>query len=144
MKTPKLNWLFAFVACIGALFISGFAHAQEITAAPEMPITLTPEAQNFVLDLFTGLIAKYPVLATLVAILGSMRVWAKPFFSAVHALVQLTPSKTDDGWWASAYDFFTLTPTGKTLAWLLDYVASIKLVPPAKTAPAPEPAAPVA
>lgn len=126
----KSTWLFATLACFCALFLfPAFAHAQE--AAPIVPISLTPEYQNFVLNMLTSLIAKYPVLATLVGILGSMRLWAKPLSAFVHGIVELTPSKTDDGMWASVYDFLTLTATGKTLAWLLDYVTSIKIVPPA-------------
>ena len=129
-----LTCLVAFA--LGSLF-AAVAHAQPATSdlvlrtpAADAPAFVTPEAQNFLLTFITALAVKYPFIATVITLLGTLRLWLKPVFSAIHAIVDLTPTKLDDGYWAKAYDFFTATATGRFLAWLLDYVASIKLVPP--------------
>ena len=123
-----LTCLVAFA--LGSLF-AAVAHAQPAAdPAAAAPAFVTPEAQNFILGLFTTLAVKFPFVASLIALLGTMRLWAKPVFTAVHAIVDLTPTKIDDGYWAKAYDWFTGTTSGRFAAWLLDYVASIKLVPP--------------
>ena len=115
-----------FAAFVG-LFLATFAFAQDPTA----PVSIPPDAQNFILNFFVTLAASHPWVATVITVLGSMRLWAKPLFGFVHSVIEMTPTKTDDGFWAAAYDFFTVNPLGKTLAWLLDFVGSIKIVPPA-------------
>lgn len=139
-KTPAFLWMFiAALAAIGIGLIIPAASAQAVinvadgtmpALAPSTPVG----ADNPVLVLLGDLAVKYPLIATVIAVLGSMRLWAKPVFSAVHALVELTPSKADDGWWAGIYNYLTNTPSGRTLNWVLDYVASIKVVPPTKKA----------
>jgi hypothetical protein len=119
----RLLSVFACFACFAGL--AAVAHAQDSAPAP-----LSAETQNFLLTFITALAVKYPFIATVITLLGTLRLWLKPVFSAVHAIVDLTPTKLDDGYWAKAYDFFTSTATGRFLAWLLDYVASIKLIPP--------------
>lgn len=143
MKTNiKSIWPMILLALFAAVFILPIpASAQNIIvdstpnfiAAP----TLSPATQNFILGLLTTLAAKYPFVATLIGILGTMRLWAKPAFSFIHSIVDLTPTMADDGWWSKAYSFFTTNPVGKFLAYLLDWLGSIKLTPPAKPATAP-------
>lgn len=96
--------------------------------SPAAPVS--PETQNFILEVLTGLAVKYPVVATIVGIMGTMRLWAKPVCSIVHQVIELTPTKWDDGWWAKGYDFLTKNPVGIAIAWGLDWLASIKIVPP--------------
>ncbi len=119
-----LTCLFAFA--LGSL-LAAVAHAQPAAAAPAFA---DADTSNFILHLFTSLAVKFPFVATLIALAGTMRLWAKPVFTAVHAIIDLTPTKLDDGYWAKAYGWFTGTTSGRFTAWLLDYVASIKLVPP--------------
>lgn len=139
MKT-KLNPMLTLAVCgLAFLFLPVQAFAQE--AAPAAADPISPEAQNFILQLLTGLTVKYPIIATLVGLMGTMRLWAKPVFSIVHQVIALTPSQWDDGLWASGYDFLTVNPIGKALAWLLDWVASIKLTPPGAAPRTPPPAA---
>lgn len=100
-------------------------------AAPAAAVApVSPEAQGFILSLITEAVAKWPWLAVVVAFVGSMRLWAKPVFSAVHTIIELTPTKWDDGLWAKVFDFFTRNPVGISLAWLLDWLGSVKIVPP--------------
>jgi len=115
--------------------ILGTLLATAAFAQAPAPIVITPvpvEASNFILELLFKLAAAHPWVATIITVVGTMRVWAKPVFAAVHALIEVTPSRYDDGVWNLAYRFFTEHPVGKTLAWLLDYLASVKISPPAK------------
>lgn len=88
--------------------------------------------ENFLPGFLTALIAKFPWLASIILFMGSMRVWAKPVFAALHAIVGMTTTKVDDGYW-DKFTKFLQSPAGAWLHWLLDYVCSIKLVPPPKT-----------
>lgn len=134
VKTKNLFSLISFVSIlVCSLLVVPAIYAQN--ALPVQPDTQTlapisPETQNFVLSLVTVAVAKYPWLATIIAIIGSMRLWAKPVFAALHALVDLTPSKWDDGLFNTLGIFFTENPTGKLIAFLLDWVGSVKLTPP--------------
>lgn len=135
MKTNRTSILVGLLAVLCLLFAPVFLFAQE--AVPVVPV-LPADAQNFILDLLGRLMVSHPWVATLVAVLGSMRLWAKPLFSLIHTIVDATPSKTDDGLWATAYAFFTVNPVGKFIAYALDWFASVKITPPAKPAdPAP-------
>lgn len=128
---PFKSWFSIIAVC--ALLAIPSSYAQNVTPVQvdtQVTQLLTPETQNFVLNILTVLVAKYPWLATLIAVVGSMRLWAKPVFSALHALALLTPNKWDDGLWDKLNVFFTETNAGKFLAYLLDWFASIKVVPP--------------
>lgn len=134
MKTKNLFSLVS-LACIFfcALLVVPAIYAQ--TVLPVQPdahasFVVPTEAQNFVIQFLTGLIAKHAWLATLITVIGSMRLWAKPVFSALHAFALLTPSTWDDGLWEKVNNFFTNTAVGKFLAYLLDWFTSIKVVPP--------------
>ena len=102
-------------------------------------IVLPPEAQNLILTVLGKLMESHPWVATVIAVLGSMRLWAKPVGSLVHSIIEITPSKYDDGIWASAYKFLTEHPFGKFLAYLLDWIGSVKIAPPAPPAPPKDP-----
>lgn len=128
MKTKLLPLLLAALAAFGLAIVTGHAQAP-ISDLPSSISPAAPEAQNLILGLFLSLAAQYPGLATIITVLGSMRLWAKPLFAAVHAVIDATPSKYDDGLWARAYGFFTDNKIGRALAWLLDYAGSIKLPP---------------
>lgn len=126
------EWLLAalFLLTICLIFAPE-ARAQDVTV-PANTIILSPDAQNFVLTLLGKLIESHPWLATVIAFVGSMRLWAKPVFTALHALTELTPSKFDDGLWAMVHRFFVENPVGRFLAYLLDWLGSVKITPPAK------------
>ena len=147
IQRPCLKVFAALTAFFALFWISFFAlaltspaHAQSAASTVVLP-ALPPEAANFILAWLTGLAAKHSGVATLITVLGTMRLWAKPLFSLIHTVVELTPSKTDDGAWARAHDWLTTTADGQVAAWLLDYVTSIKLVAHEPAArPDPEPA----
>lgn len=126
-----LKRLFVLAALLVPLLLIPATYAQN--PAPVQPETqvLSPETQNFILNLLTVLVAKYPWLATVITVIGSMRLWAKPVFSALHALTDITATKWDDGLWSRMYVFFTQHPMGRILAYLLDWLGSVKIQPPA-------------
>jgi hypothetical protein len=112
------------LAAILGLLCTSVCFAQ----SPAAPVS--PETQGFILQFLTDMAVKYPVVATIVGVMGTMRLWAKPVFSIVHQVIELTPTKWDDGYWAKGYDFLTKNPVGIAIAWGLDWIASIKIVPP--------------
>jgi len=119
-------------AVLGSLF-AAVCFAQD-PAPVATTIVLPPEAQNLILVVLGKLMESHPWVATLIAVLGSMRLWAKPLGTLVHSIIEITPSKYDDGIWASAYKFLTEHPLGKFLAYLLDWIGSVKIAPPAPPA----------
>jgi len=122
---------------LAALVFFGW-HAVSFAQTPATDataLTLSPDTQNVILSVLTKLMASHPWVATLLAFMGTMRAWAKPVSSLVHSIVDLTPSKTDDSLLNSVTSFFTDTPLGRFLAYLLDWLTSIKIQPPAAKPP---------
>lgn len=73
--------------------------------------------------ILTALIAKYPVLASIVGVVGILRLLLKPLFSFFHSFVLATPTPKDDA-------LLSTVETSKTysiVAFLLDYIGSIKI-----------------
>lgn len=123
----KLGWflLFSLLLTLGAL-------AQD--APPAVPIDPAPEISPGVADAISKflvpLVAKYPVLATIIAVLGTCRLLLKPTFTWLHSVVQATPTTKDDEWLQKAES----SAWFRWLSYGLDYVASIKLIHPKATA----------
>lgn len=127
MKT-SLKLLLA--ALVGLLFaVACFAQDSAAASAP-----VSPAVQSAIAEFLAAAVVKWPVLSTIIAVIGSMRLWAKPVFGLLHQIVELTPTKWDDGLWAKAYDFFTRNSVGVLIAWALDYFGSIKVIPPGSIA----------
>lgn len=66
---------------------------------------------------------KYPATASVLMVMGVARAVFKPLFALLQAYVASTPSKSDDEALAKIEKSKVVT----TAAWVLDYVASIKL-----------------
>lgn len=132
MKSNHKNlfWrLFVVLACSLALF--PLLYGQNGAAVQPIQQTETSALPDLILGALAVLAQKYPWVATIITILGSMRLWAKPLFSLIHTIVDLTPTKTDDTMWAKVHSFLTDTAIGKSLSYLLDWIGSIKVTPPA-------------
>jgi hypothetical protein len=69
--------------------------------------------------------AKYPWAVTVLLAIAGLRIVCKPAFSIWHAIVARTPSPKDDEFLAKVEASTAL----KWFLWVLDYVASIKIVP---------------
>lgn len=73
--------------------------------------------------ILSELIAKYPVLASVVGVVGILRLIFKPLFSFFHSYVLATPTSRDD-------EFLVKVEKSKfysVIVFLLDYIGSIKL-----------------
>jgi hypothetical protein len=101
-----------------------------VLLAQDAAPVLSPDATNFLTGLLQTALVKYPVLTTIVTLVGSMRVWAKPVFSILHQIVDLTPTQADNDFMAKLLTFFQHNPVGRVLAYLLDWLASVKVNPP--------------
>lgn len=78
-----------------------------------------------------------PAFATVIMILGFIRLSMKPAMTILQALVKITPYDSDDKWLASAEQ----SNTYKVIVYLLDWVLSVKLPEkaPADVAPQVQP-----
>lgn len=72
--------------------------------------------------------SEHPTLATMIVLMGSMRMFAKPVVSAIRQIIVLTPSKADDVW----LDKMEKKGWVKVLLYVLDWVSSIKITPKKK------------
>ena len=120
----------AFFATVFAF--AAHLHAQTFTADTSSALPI--EAQNFILSWLAGVAKSHAWVATFITILGTARFGAKPLFSVVHWIIDLTPSEGDNARFNRFLAWFH-TPLGSKTAYLLDWVLSIKVIPPAKPAP---------
>lgn len=77
-----------------------------------------------ILDILLPLIAKYPLLASILLGMGVLRAAFKPAFSLARAIVEATPTQADN----QLLDNVEKSQVVKSIAWVLDYVASIKVM----------------
>lgn len=70
-----------------------------------------------------GFAEKYPVIFQIIFVMGSARLIIKPLMSLVLVIVETTPSKSDDTWYAGLQE----SPIYKFIIYLLDWSTSIKL-----------------
>jgi len=91
-------------------------------------IPLPPDlAADLARPLVVQVVESHPWVATLLLLMGGLRLVCKPIMSLVRARVAATPSTDDDAqlqrvmstWWY------------QSLAWSLDFFASVKIPPPA-------------
>ncbi|MBC8010056.1 MAG: hypothetical protein H7067_08165 [Burkholderiales bacterium] len=141
--------LFFLLALGAVLFLATPAHGQVVAPTPTpifVPATADlalapalvapPVADNALLGLFLQLASTHPWIASVLSFMALCRVWAKPACSILHAVVDLTPSKTDDGLFNGVLGWFA-SPLGRKVAYLIDWLTSIKIQPPGVKAPAP-------
>ena len=81
-------------------------------------------------ELILALVAKYPAIATALIIIGGLRAVFKPLMSAVQAYVDYTVDPKDNEKLKAIY----ASKAYKSLSFLLDYSASIKLPQPTSEA----------
>ena len=75
------------------------------------------------IEIILGLVGKYPELASFFMVVGVLRSIFKPLQLVIDEYVKATPSDKDDSWWAGVKEHKVF----KGLAWVLDYLASIKV-----------------
>ena len=88
---------------------------------------------EFVLPWLMAGMEKWPFMATVVGIMGTARLVLKPIFSALPKFVDTTPWEWDNALLQKVLN----SKAYPVVAWLFDYIASIKLPkkPEAKEAP---------
>lgn len=74
------------------------------------------------------LAAKYPIILTIVSVIGVLRVIFKPLMMIIETIVAATPSKKDD----EKFNKFKSSSTYAFIVKFLDFFASIKLPKPVK------------
>jgi hypothetical protein len=101
------------------------------------PSTVVPDAvQNFVLTFFLKTAVSHPWFATLISLMALARTWAKPASSIIHSIIAATGTTADDALEGKFTAWLTGTTLGKTFAYVIDWVFSIKLVAPSTAAAA--------
>lgn len=93
--------------------------------AQDAPLPVADTAPSWVLDL----VIKYPWLATVVTVMGIMRLVVKPAMVFFHEVVKATPSVKDD-------ELLAKVESSPVLKWFLiglDWFASVKIVHPKAT-----------
>jgi uncharacterized membrane protein required for colicin V production len=68
-------------------------------------------------------LGKYPLFATVVVIIGFLRMIMKPVMTILQAYVKLTPYDSDDKWLES----FEQSKSYKLVVYLMDWVLSVKM-----------------
>lgn len=76
-----------------------------------------------ILAFVPALAAKYPVIVSVLFVMGVLRAVFKPIFAVLEAYVAATPNKADD----AALAEVEASGAYKAVQFVLDYVASIKL-----------------
>lgn len=122
------------ISC-GLLFLLTKAQAQTATAdQSSAALSATIDTAAAVAQPFIVTFAQqHPWLVTLLALIATARLVFKPIVSAVEAYVRSTPQTTDDEF----VDKVTHSRGFKIVAWLLDYLGSIKVGPQFKAQPKP-------
>lgn len=75
-----------------------------------------------------GMAEKYPIILTIVAIMGMARVILKPLMTFLHAVAEATETTKDNEYLAKAES----SAIYKGLHWVLDFAFSLKLPKPVK------------
>jgi hypothetical protein len=76
-----------------------------------------------IINLIVGFAGQYPIIATLLMVIGALRVVFKPIFSVLRAYVEFTPNPADN----LALDSVEGSKVYKGIVWFLDFFASVKI-----------------
>lgn len=71
-----------------------------------------------------SLATQYPIIASVLMIIGTLRLIIKPLFSFLHTITDATPSVSDNEFLAKVENSTFL----KTALFLLDWLASVKVI----------------
>ena len=69
------------------------------------------------------LVTKFPFMSAVIMIMGVFRVIFKPTMTWISQVVEATPTKKDDEFWAKVQ----ASSIYKKVSWFVDYLLSIKL-----------------
>lgn len=80
----------------------------------------------FLLPIIQAQAAQHPVIFTVAVAMGAFRMFFKPISSCVHSIVELTATKKDD----ELVDKVEKSKWYVGIMWAVDYITSIKVIPP--------------
>lgn len=126
-------WQFILAAAVLAVFLTlaTRSHAQALApaadVAPAAAVTAGDQSQvsDVIATTVSGIAAKYPVIVTILSLIGALRTVFKPLVSWYESRVAETTDTADDARlaaWKTSWWF-------RILAWGLDFGASIKVGP---------------
>ena len=75
------------------------------------------------IQMVTDLMGKYPQLAQVLVIVGTLRLVFKPLFTFLHQFVDATPTTRDNEFLSKVEG----SKAYKLVAWAMDYFASVKM-----------------
>ena len=75
------------------------------------------------MELINQLMTQFPIVATILAVIGGLRVIFKPIMTAIEAIVAATPSDKDN----LVVEGIKANVLYKGFVWILDFFASVKL-----------------
>ncbi len=78
---------------------------------------------QFVMTIIVGLANKYPLVVSLVSLVGVLRLIFKPLFTFLHAVVDATPNPNDN----ATLDSVESSKIVSAIRFILDLFASVKL-----------------
>lgn len=131
MKLKKLLFATLCLLALVLIFVAPVM-AQDVPQAPgaDAPVVVVPAAPtptpdvSFLQPFIQGLAGKYAGIVTTVLIaVGALRLLFKPIFATLHWVVAQTGTTRDD----ELLDKAESSKAFKTIAFLLDYLGSIKL-----------------
>lgn len=76
-----------------------------------------------IIALIAGFADKFPIIATVLMVVGALRVINKPLFAVARALVAATPADSDD----KILDSVEQSKVYQVFSFILDWSASVKL-----------------
>ena len=117
--------LLILVIAFGA-FIGFVARAQE--AVPVIPFD--PQTAAAIAEPWAAEVARdHPWIVTALLVIGALRAVFKPVMSLLRLRAAATPDTSDD----ARLTRFESSPIARLLTWSLDFFASIKVAPPARS-----------
>lgn len=78
---------------------------------------------SVIANVVMGFLGQYPFVMKLIVFMGTVRLFAKPLMLAIQTYVDGTPTTKDNEIWEKIKGNVVY----KIFAWILDYVASVKL-----------------
>lgn len=79
--------------------------------------------QELIMQFIMWALAKHPAFATLIVMMGTLRLVFKPIMTAINEVVGLTETKVDDEYLKKVLS----SKYYKAICWLIDFLASVKL-----------------
>lgn len=112
----------AVLASIGQLPLADVTAPTAVITSNDTAV-VTPAPDDAISKFILGFAEKYPIILTILGIMGAMRGLAKPICDATISIIESTPTKKDDNILASVEQ----SVITKWILYAMNYLFSIKL-----------------